>query len=415
MISSASMSEATARKSILFVDDEEKVLDAFRRMLRPFSEAWNVHFLSDSRRALDLVRDYRVDAVITDLCMPFVSGIDLIQELQKQDETKHVPIIVITGYNDRDLKRRALDAGAADLLTRPVQLEDLLARIRNSLRLKSCYDELNHRNAELEYRVFERTQQLRLSRLEIIARLAKAAECRDKDTGRHVVRVAHYSRLIAQELNLPTNEVDAIFASAPLHDVGKIAISDTILLKNGALTDEERRIMQTHCEVGEQILSSSVEDLFATRFVEDGSGNVALTSFKDPVLETARQIAATHHEHWDGRGYPHGLAGEQIPIAGRIVAVADVFDALTTARSYKPAFSMSKAIELMYESSGKQFDPTVFSAFLAILPEVQAIRLQLPDRTDDVASDASLDMVLETYVNTPDPNPTDDQRAAVTV
>lgn len=379
MHTSALMSAAAGKKSLLFVDDEIKVLDAFRRMLRPFAETWNVHFVSDSRTAADVAKDYHVDIIVTDLCMPFVSGIDLIRKLQECDDTRYIPVIVVTGQSDCGLKRQALDIGAADLLNRPVELEDLLARVRSSLRLKACYDELHCRNSELEFRVRERTQQLRQSRLEIIERLGKAAEYRDCATGRHVVRVAHFSRLIAQELKLPQDEIDTIFAAAPLHDVGKIAIPDSILLKRGVLAEDERRIMNTHCAVGEQILSVNVDRLIDLQAVHQTEGDCSDNSFCDPLLDTARQIAATHHEHWNGQGYPKGLTGEEIPLAGRIVAVADVFDALTTSRPYKPEFSTVKAVEIMSGLSGQQFDPRVFAAFLAVLPEIEATRLKLKD------------------------------------
>lgn len=365
--------------SILFVDDEPHVLDGFRRMLRPFSKQWDIQYLSDSLAACAVIRNKLVDVVVTDVNMPRLTGIELVERLQQHDETRNIPVIVVTGNLECDLKRRALDAGATDLMNKPVQQEELVARLRSSLRLKACYNELQSRNLHLEDRVQERTRQLRDSRLEIIARLGKAAEFRDTDTGRHVLRVAHYSRLIAQALSLPSHDVETIFAAAPLHDVGKIAVPDAILYKPGPLTDAERRMMQEHCRIGEKILGAEVNFWLSGLQLQGDSTRLCQELGNDSVLETARRIAATHHEHWDGRGYPAGLAGEAIPLSGRIVALADVFDALTTTRPYKRAHSTDEALRIIADGVGSQFDPKVHEAFLSVLPQVEEMRLLLAD------------------------------------
>ncbi len=369
------------KPTILFVDDDANTIAAYRRMLRPFGAMWEISYHTDSRVACDEIRRHPTDVVVTDFEMPYMSGLELLTYLKANPATQNIPVIVATGERDRNLKRRALDAGAADLMNKPIEFEELLARLRGSLRLKACYDELNDRNERLEQRVLERTRELHQSRLEIVARLANAAEYRDEDTGRHVVRVAHFSRVIAEALKLPPDEVLSLFIAAPLHDVGKIAIPDAILKKTGKLTEEERRIMQTHCGIGGRILGNEFSQRIDWRLPVTADQTAIKEILDDPVLKTAREIALTHHERWDGTGYPAGLAGEDIPLAGRIVAMADVFDALTTARCYKPAFTLEHSLKLISESVGSHFDPQVHAAFLSRLPEIEELRSALADES----------------------------------
>lgn len=362
-----------ARPVIVFVDDEDRLLDALRRGLAPQAAEWDLRFFRSSLEALCYAQHEHVDVLVTDMAMPGLTGLELIAKLQAVFETADVFTVMLTGQNEPHLKRKALAAGATDLLNKPVILEDLIARVRSVLRLKRYSDELKGQNVQLEQRVKERTTEVRRSRREMIWRLGRAAEFRDSDTGRHVSRVARYSQLIAQAMELPAAFVENLYLAAPLHDVGKIGIPDAILLKPGRLTPEERATMQDHCRIGAHILGD------AMRWTPWDELAGEITPVHDEVLRTAREIALSHHEHWDGNGYPSGLVGEAIPLSGRIVAVADVYDALTTERVYKAACSSEVALEMIKASKGKQFDPRVVDSFLKVLPEIEACRRLLCD------------------------------------
>jgi putative two-component system response regulator len=303
-----------------------------------------------------------VDAIISDVSMPHLNGLELLERLRSYPATCDVPATILTGLGDARLKRQALDLGATDLLNKPLQALDLIARLRSMLRLKSVEDDLKRRNHDLEGIVQERTKQLRHSRLQIIWRLGKSAEFRDEDTGEHVVRVGCCSRILAETMGLPEPFLEDLFLAAPLHDIGKIGIPDAILLKPGRLTDEERRVMQTHCELGERILRepSLAEICCETKIADSATRSLA----GDSLMELARQIALSHHEQWDGRGYPHRLRATEIPLAARIVCVADVYDALTSTRPYKSALPHDETVRIIESRRGAQFDPLVVAALL---------------------------------------------------
>ncbi len=372
------------RKKILFVDDDTAILRSLQRMLRREREAWDMTFLDSPHAALEqtLLSDF--DAVVTDLQMPGIDGLQLLQRLRETEKTQDVPVIVLTGSSDRHLKREALDLGATDLLNKPIEIEDLLARLRSVLHLKACQDELKCQNELLEHKVRERTRQLEASRLDIIWRLGKAAEFRDEDTGNHILRVGYYSRAIAEVLGLDHDYVDRLLFAAPLHDIGKLGIPDSVLLKPGKLTEDEWYIMRQHCELGAAILQqhSNMERVF-----EDWGGlgfSTVYDSLENPVLEMAATIALTHHEKWNGKGYPRGLAREEIPLEGRIVAISDVYDALTSERPYKPAFSEEKALAIIREDVGEHFDPEVYAAFDLCIESIRTIRNKFSDEQDAV-------------------------------
>jgi putative two-component system response regulator len=281
---------------------------------------------------------------------------------------------------DHDLKSRALELGAADLLSKPVDPAELLTRLRSVLRLKSCQDELRAQNASLEQKVEERTMELAHSRLDIIWRLGKVAEQRDEQIGNHVVRVGFYSRQIAEALKMNHGFQEMIFLAAPLHDIGKIAVPDRVLFKPGPLNDAESATMRQHCYAGARILQEDAlvrKAFFHWRAVDSQS---VLPEIKNPILDIAAAIALTHHERWDGNGYPEGLAGENIPLESRIVAIADVYDALTTIRPYRIAYSEERAVQMIREGAGSHFDPQVHAAFLDALPELHAIGAQFADK-----------------------------------
>jgi putative two-component system response regulator len=282
------------------------------------------------------------DLVLLDLHMPQVDGFELMQRLGTLiDAGSDVPFLVLTADTTEETRRRALSVGARDFLTKPFDHTELLLRVRNLLQVKQLQDRLRETNTTLKAEVAERTRDLDQARLEVLERLARATEYRDDDTQEHAWRIGRVSALLALELGRPDHEVQLIRRAAPLHDIGKIAIPDAILLKPGKLSDDEFEVIKTHTTIGGAILSGSPSRL----------------------LRLAEQIALTHHERWDGRGYPIGLTGEGIPLAGRIVAVADVFDALTHQRPYKQAWPVDNAVDEILSQAGRHFDPSLVDAF----------------------------------------------------
>jgi response regulator RpfG family c-di-GMP phosphodiesterase len=366
------------KQNILFVDDEPNFLDGLRRQLREQRHMWDLNFAYSVAEAWDKLREQRFDAVVSDITMPGKTGFDLLENIRSADHTRDVPVIMLTGLNERSLKRRALDLGASDLLNKPVDPEDLVARLRSVLRLKSYQDELKVQNNILEQKVQERTKELADSRLDIIWRLAKAAEFRDEEMGNHVVRVGCYCRVLAESLGMDRNFVEMLFLSSPLHDIGKIGIPDSILLKQDRLTPSEWGLMKQHCVIGAEILRQDAKVMRA--FVTWEKRNLeGKPHTENPLLKMASEIALTHHEWWDGKGYPQELSGEEIPLASRIVSIADVYDALGSARPYKPAYHESETLSIMKEEVGRHFDPEVYAAFERCIEQFRAIRTQLAD------------------------------------
>jgi response regulator RpfG family c-di-GMP phosphodiesterase len=348
-------------------------------MLRCKLATWDMSFVRSADEALEEICRNGHDVVVTDARMPDKDGFDLLTTLRGTDETKDVPVIVLTGANDSDLKRRALDLGAADLLNKPVNLEDLLARINNALRVKSYQDELKASKETLELKVAERTAELEESRRDIIWRLAKAGEYRDEETGNHIARVGCYCRVMSESLNLPADFVETIFLTSPLHDIGKIGVPDSILLKEGKLTSEERDIMEQHCAVGSAILLQEPKGMRPFLAWRANEQCVTQEIGDNGILKMAASIAMTHHERWDGGGYPQGLTGEDIPLESRIVALSDVYDALSFARPYKPAYPEDKVLAIMREEAGCHFDPRVYATFEKVIDEFRTVRAQLSD------------------------------------
>lgn len=300
--------------------------------------------ITDSRQALPVFLEYQPDLILLDLQMPHLDGFEVMKQLRARiPSDTFFPILVLTADIQPETKRLALAEGATDFLTKPFDATEVILRIRNLLQTRALHLQLQNQNQVLDKKVRERTLELEETQIEILERLALAAEYRDDDTGEHTQRVGQISARIAKALGLPPAEVELIQRAAPLHDVGKIAIPDAILLKPARLTPEEFEQMKTHTTLGAKMLSGG-------RF---------------PLLQLAEEIALTHHEHWDGKGY-FGLEGESIPIAGRIVAVADVFDALTHERPYKKAWPNQEALEEIQRQSGRQFDSPIVEAFLHV-------------------------------------------------
>ncbi len=369
------------KKQILVVDDDQRMLDALRRTLHTQSDDWAVTFVRQPEAAWEALLQTAYDAVVTDLRMPGLTGLELLERIRQCDQTKDVPVVVLTGLNDRDLKEKALERGAVDLLNKPVDAGQLIARLRSVLQTKTYQDNLRAMNEMLAEKVQRQNVDLAQSRMSVVCRLGMAAEFRDEDTGNHVIRVGCYGRAIAAAMGMPRSFLEMLLLAAPLHDIGKIGIPDSVLLKPGPLTDEEWIVMQRHCEIGECILreqSKVVVPLFDWYAVEPPAMKETLEN-RDPVLEMAASIALTHHEKWDGGGYPRGLQGEAIPLESRIVAVADVFDALTSNRPYRPARPEEEALTIMAATVGSHFDPRVHAAFVRSLPEIRAIRARFAD------------------------------------
>lgn len=365
-----------SRKRILFVDDEPNFLDGLRRMLRDKRTEWDMVFVNSVDEALDALSRDGYDVVVSDVNMPLKTGLDLLEAIHGNPATANIPTIILTGNAESDLKRRALDLGATDLLNKPVLQEDLRARVQSVLRLKSYQDALRAQNEILEQRVRERTRDLEVSRLDIIWRLAKAGEFRDEDTGDHVVRVACCSRILAEQLGLPRAEVERIFLASPLHDIGKIGIPDGILLKRGALDARERNLMETHCEIGAEVLLSPPKGIGA--FLEfQGIGDEATQAgVSYPLRDMAASIALTHHEKWDGSGYPRGLSGDAIPLASQIVSLNDVYDALRSERPYKVECDVPKTLETMKSMRGAHFCPELYDEFVRHIDAYENIRVR---------------------------------------
>ena len=351
------------RNQILFVDDEPKFLDGVRRMLHSQEDIWDMRFARSVDEALEELRENNFDMVISDVNMPDKDGFQFLEILAESESTKDIPVVILTGTGEHDLKRKALARGATDLLNKPVVPEDLLARIRSVLQLKSYQDQLKDQNRILEEKVQERTAELEESRLDVILRLGKAAEYRDEETGNHILRVGSYCRVLAEELGMECASVELIFLASPLHDIGKIGVPDSILLKKGRLKPSERKVMQQHCHIGADILLQQPSGMKNFLIWRTKYSDTRSARSENPLLQMATTIALSHHEKWDGSGYPQALQGEQIPLPGRIVALADVYDALRSTRPYKEAFSEDETLAIMRDEAVSHFDPMVFAAF----------------------------------------------------
>jgi putative two-component system response regulator len=333
---------------VLVVDDEEPVRKMIARMVTSGGE-WTCETAADANEARMLLARHGFSIVICDVNMPGESGTDLTRWIREHHPD--VAVLMATGIDDPQLAQSVLEIGAYGYLVKPFKRHEVEINVANALGRRRLELENRDHRALLEQRVEERTQELRRSREETIRRLSLAIEFRSRETGEHVERIGNGAALIARRLRLNPGRCELIRLAAPLHDVGKIGISDEILLKPEGLTDPERRRMEKHAEIGYRLLTGSGSDL----------------------LETAATIACTHHERWDGTGYPRRLVGQAIPIEGRITAVMDVFDALTHDRVYRPAMTVDRALEIMRAGRERHFDPAIVDAFLATLDELLAL------------------------------------------
>ncbi|MCA1938969.1 MAG: two-component system response regulator [Dechloromonas sp.] len=337
------MTPLLPKQSILVVDDSPENITILSDVL---SHDYRIRVATSGEKALKIVySDEPPDLILLDIMMPGLSGLEICRRLKANPDRRRIPIIFVTAMSSTEDEQRGLELGAVDYITKPISPPIVKARVRTHLAL---YDQ----SRELERMVRQRTAELMTTRQQIIRRLGRAAEFKDNETGNHVLRMSHYARLIAEAHGLGDEAASIIFNTAPMHDIGKIGIPDAILLKPGKLNAEEWKIMHQHPIMGAEIIGKHDNEL----------------------LETARIIALSHHEKWDGSGYPRQLKGEEIPLEGRIVAIADVFDALVSVRPYKPAFALDDALHLMDEQTGKHFDPALMEAFRKTLPEILRIR-----------------------------------------
>ncbi len=352
---------------ILIVDDELAIQKLLKRLLE--REGHNCLTAGTAEEALEILATKTFELVLSDVNMPGASGLDLVQDIVKR--WPGTPVVMVTAVDDPEVAKVAVDAGAYGYIIKPFEPNEVIINLMNALRRRELEDENRQHREALEQIVSERTQALRkamshleathdelkIAKEEVIKRLGMAAEFRDEETGQHIQRMSLYTSELASLAGLTNDEVELIRVASPLHDAGKIGIPDAILRKPGRHTPEEFEIMKKHAEIGHEMLV--------------GSGF--------PVLDMAAVIAFTHHEKWEGNGYPRQISGEDIPLAGRITAISDVFDALTTKRIYKPAYSVEKSIAIMKQGRGKHFDPRLLDLFLDKLDVFLEIKKRFPD------------------------------------
>ena len=357
------------RPRILVVDDDRSICAALSRTLE--ADGLQVACAEDPRAVAARVRGWQPALLLLDVQIGTECGLELCRELRAEHPAVDLPIVFITGHEDRSVLIEALEVGGDELLRKPLDPTELRLRVRNLLELqrhrRSARDAARRLEEQVELRSAQlratladlgrTSDRLRLAYEETLARLANAAEYRDPETGRHLERMSRYSETLARAVGLDAGACKQLRLAAPMHDIGKIGIPDAILLKPGKLTADEFERMKEHTVFGHRLLAHS----------------------DSPLLNHAAEIAMSHHERWDGSGYPHELAGAEIPLSGRIVAVADVFDALTSARCYKPAYPLEQALDALRAGAGHHFDPTLVDAFFSVLDEVEAIRSRWPD------------------------------------
>ena len=343
---------------ILIVDDERPNIMLLERLLKASGYS-RIRGTADPRLVRDLLDERDADLVILDLRMPYMDGFQVMEQIRSVvgADDDYLPVLMLTAENDPKVKLRALELGATDFLLKPFDRAEVASRVRNILQVRLLNKRVRQQNAELESRVRERTHELEETRLEIIRRLGLAAEYRDNETGMHILRMSLFAQAIALRHGLSPEQAELLMNAAPMHDIGKIGIPDRVLLKKDRLDAEEWQIMRSHTIIGAQMLSGH----------------------PSPLLQMAADIALSHHERWDGGGYPQGLAGEAISLEARIVSVADVFDALLAERPYKKAWPEHEAIAEIERLAGLQFDPAVVESFRAALPELREIRTRYQD------------------------------------
>jgi putative two-component system response regulator len=373
------------KRTILIVDDEPSNLAVLNHLLSP---AFRVLACKSGEQALKTAAKEPVpDLILLDVMMPGLDGYGVINRLREDDKTRDIPVIFVTALDETLDEEHGLELGAVDYIAKPVRPAILKARVNTHLEIKQARDRLKGHNVWLEAEVSKRMQENILVQDVSLTALAQLAETRDSDTGNHILRTQAYVEVLARRLqadsrfarDLDDLHLKRYVKASPLHDIGKVGIPDRILLKPGKLTNEEWETMKTHAHIGGVTISNAIERATAAAEEMDGANPSEALAF----LDAARIIATSHHEKWDGSGYPEGLAGEQIPLPARLMALSDVFDALTTPRVYKKAWPMEKAVRLILHEKGKHFDPDIVDAFDALRDEFDDIRRSLADPESD--------------------------------
>jgi putative two-component system response regulator len=344
------INKGTKMATILAVDDEPMNRELIATVLG--KEGYEVLYAQDGEDALNVLGSKAVDVILMDVMMPVMDGFEAVRRIKADEALKNIPIIMLTALSDKNSLKESLKLGANEFLSKPFEIDELKIRIKNMVIVKQYQDALEDMVAVRTKELEKALADLKNSERDVIATLVKASEFRDTDTSEHIERMSLYSHFIAKKLGLSEEEQELILSAAPMHDVGKIGIPDSILLKPAKLTNEEFETMKSHSVIGFEILSVRDND----------------------ILKAGREIAISHHEKWDGSGYPKGLTSEQIPLFGRIIAIADVFDALGTKRPYKEPFSNDECFRIIAEGRGTHFDPTIVDIFLAHKDEILQIK-----------------------------------------
>jgi len=339
------------KAKILIVDDEESSVKLVEDIFRKAGYN-NITTTRDSRKAIDLYKELDPDLLVLDLVMPHMDGFQIMNQLKEINPDSYLPIVILTNESDQDVRFKALESGAKDFLNKPYDRVEVLIRFRNLIEVRMLQNQVQNQNRLLEEKVNLRTRELNETQQDVIHRLARAIEYRDSETGLHIIRMSHYTAFLAKKAGLNKDDCELILTASPLHDIGKIGIPDSILQKPGRLSDEEWEIMKTHTTIGAELLSGS----------------------NSKFMRMAREIAISHHEKWDGTGYPYGLKGEEIPLVGRICGITDVFDALMTIRPYKVAWPVDKTMDEIKQGRGNHFDPHLVDCFIEILPDIRKVR-----------------------------------------
>ncbi|MBP7282464.1 MAG: two-component system response regulator [Leptospiraceae bacterium] len=342
---------------ILVVDDQPQNIDLLEAYL--VTQDYEIRKADNGYKALEILSDSQIDLVLLDVMMPGMNGFEVAKKIRENSRTRLIPIILVTALTEKEHRILGIEAGCDDFISKPIDKLEVLARVKSLLKVKAYNDLMSNYRKELETEVTRRTEELeqahekvKAASLETIYRLSIASEYKDEDTGAHIKRMSNYSAIIARQMGLGEAMVENILYAAPMHDLGKIGIPDRVLLKPGKLDSEEWEIMKEHAIIGARILEGSEAEF----------------------IKLGEVIAMCHHEKWDGSGYPYNLKGEEIPLAARIVALADVFDALTSKRAYKEPFTLEKSLEIITEGKGTHFDPDVVNAFLSSLDEILIIK-----------------------------------------
>ncbi|MBT4519671.1 MAG: two-component system response regulator [Halieaceae bacterium] len=362
------MNDQLKNQRILIVDDTPENIDVLIEILSEYRRS----VATNGEKALQIAGSGNPpDLILLDIMMPGMDGYEVCQKLKSEEKTKSIPVIFLTGMADEESEKKGLELGAVDYITKPISPPIVLERVKNHLLLKLARENLENQNDILEEKVKERTKELALTQDVIIFSMAVVAEFRDPETGGHIKRTQNYIKALASQLqnyekyspDLDDQAIELLYKSAPLHDIGKVGVPDSILMKPGKLTDEEFDEMKKHPTYGRDAISSAEKMLGG----------------ESTFLKYAREIAYSHQEKWDGSGYPEGLKGDAIPISARLMAVADVYDALISKRVYKPPFPHKEAIEIISAGKGKHFDPVMVEALLEIEDAFRNIALEFDD------------------------------------